>query len=106
LELIGVQLLGPSTKLRTLELLDDQAQAVHFDPALVHGAGEIAHELVQHIDIARQGIEREAHAQPGQICPSCTSKIRRYPAVTGCQVLTGVRHSNPSNEGLQEYPLW
>ncbi len=60
MELIGIQLLGSAAGLGALKLLDDQAQPIHLDAALIHGTGQIAHELVEHIDVARQGIKRGA----------------------------------------------
>jgi len=95
--LVGIELLGAPAEARALELPDDQAQPLSLDLALVEGTRHVAHQLVQHIDVGRQVVERDPHTRSVSARPrQYKQKGSAYPASMGCRDGTSVRHSRPS----------
>ena len=68
-QLIGVEPLGPTSELRTLQLLDDQPELLDLPVAALHVGDEVPHEALQQAWIIGQGVEIDKHVPLYRVCP-------------------------------------
>jgi hypothetical protein len=62
-ELVGIEMLGTTAKLRALQLLDNGFQALDFAVAMLDRGGDIAHQAMQKRRICREIVEIELHVR-------------------------------------------
>jgi hypothetical protein len=60
-ELVGIETLGTTAKLRVLQLLDNGFQAVDFAVAMLDRGGDIAHQTMQKCRVCRKVLEINLH---------------------------------------------
>ena len=62
-QLVGIKALGPTAKLRPLQLFDDRLQALDLAVAVLDGGSHIANEMLQKSRFGRQIVEIEPHVR-------------------------------------------